>query len=50
MEKIKITLTSEEAKELYNLLIASSDTGNKEWDEKMKSIAKKIESKYLIYN
>ncbi len=45
MEKVKITLTADEAKELLELVKNSTDTGNKEWDEKMNSIIKKIESK-----
>lgn len=45
MEKVKITLTLDEAQELYNLVRESSDTGNEEWDEKMKSIEQKIYEK-----
>lgn len=42
MEKVKITLTLDEAQELYNLVRESSNTGNEEWDEKMKRIEQKI--------
>jgi len=45
MEKVKITLTLDEAQELYNLVRESSDTGNEDWDEKMKSIEEKIREK-----
>ncbi len=45
MEKVKITLTLDEAQELYQLVRESSDTGNEEWDEKMKSIEEKIREK-----
>lgn len=45
MEKVKITLTREEAEELFNLVRESSDTGNEEWDKKMKSIEEKIQCK-----
>ena len=45
MEKVKITLTLDEAQELYNLVRESSYTGNEEWDEKMKSIEEKIREK-----
>jgi hypothetical protein len=45
MEKVKITLTLDEAEELYFLVKESSDTGNPEWDEKMKSIEEKIREK-----
>lgn len=45
MEKVKITLTLEEAHELYQLVKESSDTGNFEWDEKMKSIEEKLRVK-----
>ena len=41
-EKVKITLTLDEAQELYQLVRESSDTGNEEWDDKMKSIELKI--------
>lgn len=45
MEKVKITLSLDEAQELYQLVRESSDTGNEEWDEKMKSIEEKIREK-----
>jgi hypothetical protein len=37
-----IKLTYEEHNELYQLVRESSDTGNEEWDEKMKNILKKM--------
>ncbi len=42
MEKVKITLTLDEAQELLVLVQQSSNTGNDEWDEKMKSVEAKI--------
>jgi len=44
MENINITLTPDEANELYALLKESCNTGNKEWDEIMKNILHKIDN------
>lgn len=43
MANVKITLTEDEAYELLSLVKESSNTGNEEWDEKMKSIEQKID-------
>lgn len=45
MENVKITLTLNEAQELLSLVSESSNTGNQEWDETMKSIEQKIKDK-----
>ena len=47
MEKINITLTLNEAQELYQLVRESSDTGNLDWDNTMQSIEEKIRKKII---
>lgn len=42
MKELKIILTEEEAYNLYILVGESKDTDNKEWDETMKNIYKKL--------
>jgi hypothetical protein len=44
MEKVIIILSEDEANELYCLVKESCDTGNQEWDEKMKSILHKLDN------
>ncbi len=42
MEKVKLTLTIDEANELYSLLDNSNETGNEEWDKTMTDIKDKL--------